>query len=174
MRSVVSDHDEETERTIHDWPWIGHESDARLQRFAIPGVSDRELILRRDVGPYLVAFAAQYHRRIAPLDHGTMDVWSWVERRPGRASSRISDHCGGIAIDLNATKEGAQDRSNFESFWRQPRTWERLQKLRAEFPLLEWGGDYESFYDPMHWTFRHGVGREDVLADISRQGLGIE
>jgi len=159
------------ELSIHGWPVIAHEGDDRLACFEIPGVHDRVLILRRDLGPYLVSFAARYHQCIAPLDIGIMDVWSWVPPRKGRASSRISDHSAGVAIDLNATKEGAQDRANFETFWRQPDTWSQLELLRAEFTLLEWGGDYQTFYDPMHWTFRDAVTADDVIREMRAMGL---
>ncbi len=160
--------------TIHGWPVIEEGHDQRLRVFAIPGVSGRTLHLREDIGPYLVAFAARYHELIAPLDVGIMDVWSWVEPRKGRASNKPSDHCAGVAIDLNATKEGAQDRANFTAFWQQPGTAERLAILRAEFDLLEWGGDYETFYDPMHWTLQEGIVAEDVLARMRTQGISVD
>lgn len=160
--------------SIHGWPVIALEADPTLHCFAIPGVRQRELTVRTDIGPYLVSFAAEYHRRIAPLDIGIMDTWSWVEPRLGRASTKVSDHSAGVAIDLNATKEGAQDRSNFEAFWRQPATWAALHDLRAEYPLLEWGGDYETFYDPMHWTFKDAVTKEDVLHAIDSMKIRLD
>lgn len=91
--------------------------------------------------------------------------------RTGRASRSISDHCAGVAIDLNATKEGAQDPSNLETFWRTPLIAQALASLMAEFPLLEWGGNYTTFYDPMHWTFSDGVTSVDVLRDMTRLGI---
>ena len=119
--------------TIHGWPVIENADDPRLRLFDIPGVPGRTMRLRKDIGPYLVAFASRYHERIAPLNVGTWDDWAWSPPRLGRASSSISDHCAGVAIDLNATKEGAQNRDNWLSFWKKPVTWIRLQILRRRF-----------------------------------------
>ena len=158
--------------TIHGWPVIEHRDDARLHLFKVPGV-DRKFLLRYDVGPYLVAFAREYHDQIAKLTGGTFDDWSWAPPRPGRASSKTSDHCGGVALDLNATKEGAQSSTNL-TWWKNPIRRRRLEKLRAKYKLLEWGGDYVHFRDPMHWTFRHGVTAAMVKAEIKRLGIKIK
>lgn len=159
--------------TIHGWPAIEDATDSRLHTFTVPGTT-RKVKLRKDVGPYLVAFASRYHQKIAPIDQGTLDDWGWSPLRKGRASSSISDHCAGVALDLNATKEGAQNRTNLTSFWKVPLTWLRLQVLRRRFRLLEWGGDYETFYDPMHWTFKRGVSKGEILAEIARMGIDSE
>lgn len=155
--------------TIHRWPVIEGYDSALLRHFTVPGTK-RRMLLRSDVGPYLVAFASEYHRLIAPIDTGTFDDWAYHPPRKGRASSQISDHSGGVAIDLNATKEGAQNRSNV-TWWRHPVRALRLRKLRKKYHLLEWGGDYRNFYDPMHWTFNYGVDKAKVMAEIKRLGI---
>lgn len=159
-----------TGKTIHGWPIVYAASDPLLFLFRIPGVPKRSLRLRRDVGPYLVAFAAEYHKVIAPLDRGTFDDWSWAPVRKGRASSSISDHCGGVAIDLNATREGSQGVGSLK-FWRNPIKATRLKILRRKFKLLEWGGDYQHFRDPMHWTFKHGVSIGLIKSEMKRLGI---
>lgn len=158
-------------RSIHGWPVIENPSDKRLRLFQIPGVSRRSMRLRADIGAYLVAFVSEYHETIAPIDLGTFDDWSWSPLRPGRASSAISDHCAGVAVDLNATKEGAQNRAINGKWWKQPVTAAKLARLRRVYKLLEWGGDYKNFYDPMHWTFKQGVTEADVLAEMRRLGI---
>lgn len=138
--------------TIKGWDVIPTMGDKRMKLFTIPGTK-RKMRLRKDVGPYLVAFAAEYHRVIAPIDKGTFDDWAWTAPRKGRASSRISDHCGGVAIDLNATKEGSQSKSN--TWWaRHPVRALRMKRLLRQYKLLEWGGNYKNFYDPMHLVIK--------------------
>ena len=157
-------------RTIHGWPVCQSPSDPLLVLFRIPGVPSRSLRLRKDVGPYLVAFASEYHKIIAPLDKGVFDDWSWSPVRTGRASSSISDHCAGVAIDLNATKEGSQGAGSL-TFWRNPINSFKLRKLRKKYHLLEWGGDYQRFRDPMHWTFKYGVDPREIKNEMKRLGI---
>lgn len=135
-------------KTINGWDVIPSMNDARLKLFTVPGTK-RKMRLRADVGPYLVAFASEYHKLIQPIDVGTFDDWAWTAPRKGNASSKTSDHCGGVAIDLNATKEGSQSKSNV--WWaRHPLKAAAMRKLLRKYKLLEWGGDYKKFYDPMH------------------------
>ena len=138
--------------TIKGWPVIKDGNSPMLKLFTIPGTK-RKMRLRKDVGPYLVAFASEYHEQIAPIDEGTFDDWAWSPLRDGRASSRVSDHCAGVAIDLNATKEGSQSKSN--TFWvRHPLKARRMRQLLKKYRLLEWGGDYKRFWDPMHLVIK--------------------
>lgn len=140
------------EKTIKGWDVIPNMSDKRLKLFMVPGTK-RHMRLRKDVGPYLVAFMAEYHRIIAPVDRGTYDDWAWTAPRKGRASSRISDHCGGVAIDINATREGSQSKSNV--WWaKHPVRALRMKRLLRQYSMLEWGGNYKNFYDPMHLVIK--------------------
>ncbi len=158
------------EKTIHGWPVIKDQSNAQMKLFTIPGTT-RKIRLRKNVGPYLVAFASYYHINIAPIDEGTFDDWGWAPIRTGNASDKISDHCGGVAIDLNATREGSQSSSSLK-FWRNPIKSRRLKSLRKQFSLLEWGGDYSSKNrDPMHFTFNYGVDAADVISEMNRMGI---
>lgn len=156
------------ERTIHGWPVIKDGSSPQLALFTVPG-TDRKLRLRKDVGPYLVAFAAEYHEKIRPIDRGTFDDWAWSPYRKGNASSKISDHCGGVAIDLNATGEGSQSRSN--TWWKlNPVKLLTLRKMLRKYHLLEWGGDYRTFYDPMHFVI-DTPSVTAVKAEMKRLGI---
>lgn len=156
--------------TIHGWPVVASGTDPKMKNFTIPGTK-RQIRLRKDVGPYLVAFAAEYHKVIAPIDQGILDDWGWSPLRTGRASRSISDHCAGVAMDLNATKEGSQGAGSL-TFWRNPIKRTKLAQLRKKYRLLEWGGDYSpANRDPMHWTFKYGVGQAGVLAEIKRMGI---
>ena len=158
------------DKTIHGWPVIFMQSDPKLKLFTIPGTK-RKIRLHKQLGPYLVAFASEYHKQIAPIDTGTFDDWGWSPVRTGRASDKISDHCAGVAMDLNATKEGSQGSASL-TWWKNPVRRAKLASLRKKYRLLEWGGDYSAKNrDPMHWTFKHGVGSAAVLAEIARLGI---
>lgn len=155
-------------RTIKGWPVIARGTDPLLKEFTVPGTK-RKLRLRKDVGPYLVAFASEYHQQIAPIDEGTFDDWAWSPVRTGRASKNISDHCGGVAIDLNATKEGSQSRSNV--WWKKhPVKALKMRALLRKYRLLEWGGDYKNFYDPMHLVI-HTPDVKLVKGEMKRLGI---
>lgn len=156
------------EKTIKGWDVIPNVSDKRLKLFTIPGTK-RHMRLRKDVGPYLVAFMAEYHRVIAPVDRGTYDDWAWTAPRKGRASSRISDHCGGVAIDINATREGSQSKSNV--WWaKHPVRALRMKRLLRQYSMLEWGGTYERFYDPMHLVIKE-PNVSQVKAEMKKLGI---
>lgn len=160
-----------TDRTIHGWPVIKAMGDGRLVLLPIPGVPDRRMRLLRSVAGYLLAFAGEYHRKIAPLNVGIFDDWSWSPPRDGRAApGQTSDHCAGVAIDLNATREGSQAASTLK-WWRNPIRVVKLRRLRKRYPLLEWGGDYTTFRDPMHWTFRKGVTVAQIRAAMKAAGI---
>lgn len=141
-----------TRTTINGWPVISSGNDPKLKLFTVPGTK-RKLRLRADVGPYLVAFASEYHKLIAPIDEGTFDDWAWSPVRKGNASSKISDHCAGVAIDLNATKEGSQ--SKWNKWWvTHPVKRAKLNGLLRKYRLLEAGINYKNFYDPMHLVIK--------------------
>lgn len=157
-----------TRTTINGWPVIAKGTDPILKLFTVPGTK-RKLRLRKDVGPYLVAFASEYHKLIAPIDTGTFDDWAWSPVRKGNASTKISDHCGGVAIDLNATKEGSQ--SKWNKWWTtHPVKYARMRKLLKKYRLLEWGGDYKRFYDPMHLVIKEPKVAQ-VKAEMKRLGI---
>ena len=156
------------EKTIHGWPVIREWGDPLLAEFTVPGTK-RKLRLRKDVGGYLVAFAAEYHARIRPIDRGTFDDWAWSPYRKGNASSKISDHCGGVAIDLNATGEGSQSKSN--TWWKtNPLKYLALKRLLKKYRLLEAGITYKSFWDPMHFVI-DTPSVTAVKAEMKRLGI---
>lgn len=155
-------------KTIHGWPVIADGSSRLLQDFRIPGTG-RSIKLRKDVGPYLVSFAAQYHKKIAPIDEGTFDDWGWSPVRQGNASSKISDHCAGVAMDLNATREGSQ--SKYNTWWkRNPVKYLQLKRMLKRWRLLEAGIDYKNFWDPMHFVI-DTPSVTAVKAEMKRMGI---
>lgn len=155
-------------KTIKGWDVIPNMSDERLKLFTVPG-TERRMRLRKDVGPYLVAFISEYDRLIEPIDVGTYDDWAWAGPRKGRASSSVSDHCGGVAIDLNATQEGSQSKSN--TWWkRNPLKYMALKRLLKKYNLLEAGITYKNFWDPMHFVIKN-PNVSEVKAEMKRLGI---
>lgn len=158
--------------TIHGWPVLGGWGDVRLEKFRVPGAK-RTMTLRHDVGPYLVAFAAEYHQKIRPIDVGNLDDWAYTAPRLGNASSKISDHSGGVAIDLNATQEGSQSRTYNKWWTKNPLKYLALKRLLKKYHLLEAGINYKNFWDPMHYTFKYGVTPYHVKSEIKRLGITL-
>ena len=158
-----------SQTTIHGWPVLAA-SDPALRLFGIPGCKGRSMRLRKDVGPYLVAFASEYHALVEPLTGGTFDDWSWSPLRDGRASNDPSDHCAGVAIDLNAVGSGRQ---GIRLTWwlAHPVKYARLRRLLKKYRLLEWGGDYQKFVDPMHFTFKFGVKAGEIRMQMKALGI---
>jgi hypothetical protein len=160
--------------SINGWPVILKSSDPALKDFLIPGTK-RKIKLRKDVGGYLVAFAAEYHQKIRPIDEGILDDWGWCPLRDGRASNSPSDHCAGVAIDVNATKEGAQGSRN--RWWiTNPVKYVALKSLLKKYRLLEAGITYSTkYWDPMHFVIKHpdpaGVKAEMVRLGIAANGV---
>lgn len=146
--------------------------DARLHTFTIPGTS-RKATLRMDVGPYLVAFASEYHRLVRKIDDGILDDWSWSPLRNGRASDKPSNHCSGTALDLNATREGSQGPTG-RAWWKaNPVKLVALNRLKKKYRLLAHGIDWKRFYDPMHHEIASGVSPVEVAAEMKRLGIDV-
>lgn len=157
-------------RTINGYPVL-EAGDGRLRDFTVPGTT-RKMKLRWDVGPYLVAYAAEYHQTVRPIDKGTFDDWSWSPLRDGRASNSPSNHCSGTAIDLNATGEGSQGTAG-RAWWKlNPVKLLAFKRLQKKYLLLEFGFNWKKFYDPMHAEIRTGVDPSDVQKEMDRLGIG--
>ena len=155
--------------TINGWPVIANGNSPMLKLFTIPGTK-RKMRLRKDVGPYLVAFASEYHKLIAPIDEGTFDDWAWSPVRDGRASSKISDHCAGVAIDLNATGPDGRQGHGLTWWIAHPVKYRRLKALLRKYRLLEAGITYKRFIDPMHYVIKE-PDVPAVLAEMEKLGI---
>ena len=151
-------------RSINGWPVL-RRGDARLGTKAIPGTGIR-LTGRREVLPYLVALAADYHATIAPLKAGEVGAYNY---RPSRVSSAWSNHRSGTALDINYSSEGAQRLTN-KKWWQRRRT--AVEALQRKYKLLNWGGNWsDRYYDPMHWELKRGTTVAQVERELKRLGL---
>lgn len=139
--------------SLSGWPGI-YSGDPRLKTFTIPGTASkalprgRRVTLRADVGPYLVAAAAEWNRRIDTLNEYT----GGHIYRNARFSDRLSDHAAGTALDLSWNKfpmgkRGTMSKSQIRE----------VRKIMDEFEGMAWGGEWGGgpdgdghTYDPMH------------------------
>lgn len=140
--------------TLSGWPGI-YSGDERLKTFTIPGTVTKQLprgrrvTVREDVGPYLVAVAAEWHKRVDPLNANT----AGHIYRQARLSTTLSDHSAGTAIDVSWDKFPMGKGGTLTK-----KQLREIEKIKDEFPGIGWGGDWgggpsvaDRSYDPMHW-----------------------
>jgi hypothetical protein len=99
-------------------------------------------------GQLLAHFARWFDANIRDLDPGILDDWGWADRKVRGSDTDVSNHAGGYAVDLNATKWplGAAA-SVYLTAAEIARVHEQLAVYEG---CLRWGGDYAGRTDPMH------------------------
>lgn len=146
-----------------------------LKTFTIPGTK-RRVTLDRDAGRLLVALAADYHRTVRKIDVGPWDEGGYSYRQ-ARNASALSNHASGTAVDLNWSEEGALNSSWGKRFFAQAKTKLALAALKRRYgPIVQWGGDWRTLKDYMHWEIRPGVSRSQVVAlakKLKIDGYGV-
>ncbi len=153
--------------SINGWP----APPAKLKTFQVPGTK-RRMTLDSDAGPVLVALAADYHKLIRPIDKGTVDDGGYNYRPARNASSRLSNHASGTAVDLNWSQEGAQGSGWGRKFFATARARAGIAVLKRRYgAVLQWGGDWRA-KDYMHWEVKPGVTRARLEA--FRKAAGID
>ena len=105
-------------------------------------------------GRVLAEFARAFHQRVERLKD-VRDDWGYSYRKIGGSSS-WSNHASGTALDLNSLRHAQGRRGTFSST-----ELANLRRLLKEYPVIKWGGDYNSTPDEMH--FEIGVSRESLL-----------
>lgn len=142
---------------------------AKLRTFAIPGTT-RRITLDEEVGPILVALAADYHSLVRRIDVGTVDDGGY-NYRPANAATGLSNHASGTAVDLNWSEEGAQGGSWGAKFFAKAEVAAKILVLKQRYgAVLQWGGDWRA-KDYMHWEIKPGVSRAQVLAHMKKLGV---
>jgi hypothetical protein len=160
--------------SINGWSVLSPSSDLLVTK-KIPGVH-RSLTMRKGVLPLFLALGAEYDRRIAKLDQGTLDDWSYAYRQANMANA-WSDHASGTAVDFNATKEGAQGPGEYD-WWRGEKS-KIARELLAKYEILIWGGptslggEYSEpqNWDFMHWALKPGTNMTDVKRVKAKLGI---
>jgi hypothetical protein len=99
-------------------------------------------------GELLADFARWFDANIRDLDPGILDDWGWAALRDVRGGGDVSNHSGGYAVDLNATKWAL---GSDASIYLTQAEIDRIHvKLRDYGGVLRWGQDYTGRKDPMH------------------------
>jgi len=142
--------------TLSGWPATKSGKPAALKTFQIPGTIipsnpvGRRLTLRKDVGAYLVALAADFNKKIMKLNKNT-GGYNYREARNG--NGKLSDHAAGIAIDINWDVLRQGDRTCLSA-----KQFDVLINLVKEYDGVGWGGFYggglkgrSNMFDPMHF-----------------------
>jgi len=128
----------------------------------VPGTKIKLRVAQR-CAPLLVAFAADFHRLVEPIDEGSLDDWGFNYRPVRGKTTGLSNHASGTAVDLNATKHPLGKRNTF--------TDEQAIKVRALAAKYgcRWGGDYRNRADEMH--FEINLSPVQVKKKIEELGL---
>jgi len=136
----------------------------KIVRMAVPGTT-RSLNVNADCATLLVAVAADYHKFVRPIDIGTVDDASFADRDARAAAGRKSNHSNGTAIDLNYSEEGAQNSGWGKKFFATAKTKAAVLIIKKRYAsCIQWGGDWKSVQDYMHWEIKPGATKDDVAA----------
>ena len=114
-----------------------------VKNFQVPE-TQRHFSCATAVAPILIAFAAEFHKNIEPIDVGTYDDWGYnFAVIPG--SNSYANHSSGTAIDIDATLHPWHKKGTFN-----PIKLVKLQLLVKKYGL-RWGGNYVHSTDEMHF-----------------------
>jgi hypothetical protein len=155
--------------TISGWPVLDNPpwGDPRAITKKIPEVGTA-LWVRKECWPFFAALVRDYHEMINPVH--SSDGYDYRESRvPGAG---WSNHSGGVAVDINADKEGAQG-TGWTQWWLTKRRNLKAQKIRKIYQIVTWGAWTEiagpegwsaNYADAMHWELKKGT----TVADVDR------
>ena len=114
-----------------------------IRNYIIPGTT-RNMTCAWLVAPIFMAFLAEFHRTIEPIDKGTFDDYGYATPKLIPGSNVYSNHGSGTAVDINSIAHP----------WKR-RTYNlvKLVKIRllCKKYSLRWGGDYRYSVDEMHF-----------------------
>ena len=143
----------------------------KLKTFDIPGTK-RRVTLDADAGRILVAVAADYHRTVRPIDVGPWDEGGYNPRQ-ARQAKAWSNHASGSAVDLNWSEEGALNSAWGKRFFAKVKVRLAIAAIKRRYgSVVQWGGDWNTLKDYMHWEIKPGASRAKVNA-LAKQ-LGID
>ena len=139
------------------WATIDSYSSPRLKRLG--GFAGSVHVVVHPIFEYLIA---EYARRVEPI-HEARDDWAYAPRRIA-GTSIISNHASGTAIDLNATRHPQFKRGTFT-----PAQVREIRAILTELDdVVQWGGDWGSRVDEMHFEIR-GSASERKVRDVAER-----
>lgn len=125
------------------WTASANKDAIDVNNYLIPGAK-RHISCAKAVAPILVAFIAEFHKTIEPIDTGVYDDWGWAKPVVIPGSPIISNHGSGTAVDLNSSKHPWK-RRNYK-----PVKAVKTRLLARKYGI-RWGGDYKYSVDEMHF-----------------------
>lgn len=149
-------------KSQNGWPASKDQAEIGIKSYPVPGTKIK-LRCAEAVAPLLVAFAAEFHDLIEPIDDGGLDDWGYAFRMVRGSEDSLSNHSSGTALDLNATQHPLGAVGTFEA-GKVP----MIQALAKKYGL-RWGGDYKNRKDEMH--FEVLLDPKKVQALITKLGL---
>lgn len=141
-----------------------------LDNKRIPSVN-RTLTMRGSVLPLFLALAYDYHYWVADLDNGATDEGAYAYRQ-ARAANAWSNHASGTAMDLDWSREGAQNSALGKAYFARPDVKKAIATLKVIYgDVIDWGGDWRTFKDYMHWEIKPGTSQSEVTKLIQHLGI---
>lgn len=150
------------EKSQNGWPANKDPNVIKVKSYPVPGTKIKLRVAQR-CAPLLVAFAADFHQLVEPIDEGSLDDWCYAYRPIRGQTTGLSNHASGTAIDLNATKHPLGKRNTFTSDQR-----DILDELCKKY-LIKGGYTFRKRADDMH--FEIGCSPSEASAKIKALGL---
>lgn len=118
-----------------------------------------------DLFRYLIFAFNRRVERIAEYKAG--DDWSYLAKKNANDSRKNSEHGGGVAVDINATQHPNGASSKYVGFTKaQVATIDDI--LDEMEDVMEWGGNWHSTIDPMHFNLSPGMATDKGKAKMLR------
>lgn len=153
--------------------WPALESGSRhLHTWVIPAKRGPvKLRLREGSAGFLLAHLALWFDEVVePLVGGVLDDWGFAPRKVRGSTSSVSNHAGGLAIDLNATKHVLGKRGTFG----RTKAAAIVARLDLYRGCIRWGGSYRRRADEMHFEIVQDLDScERVARRLMRSPRGI-
>lgn len=160
--------------SLNGWPVIAGVGGGQLSRRVVPGTT-RSVTLQRDVLPLFLAYLADWHRTVMPIDGSPKylgpDGW---EYRMARTGAGWSAHSSGTACDVRYDVLKADHQRHMT-----PAQIAAVHKLLDKYVddagrrVFGWGGDWKIgvYCDEMHTELAQSwaigaQGRATTLADV--------
>ena len=132
--------------------WSALTSSSRLlHTWTGPGSKTRLRLRHGSAGFLMVHMAVYFDRQVEDIDYnyrnGELDDWAYAYRPVRGYENNLSNHSSGTAIDLNATDHPLGVNNSFSS-----EDEAKIQRrLRRYHGCIQWGGNYHSRKDEMHF-----------------------
>ena len=126
------------------WKASADPSEINVKSFMIPG-TDRKIRLNADCAPILLAFCAEFDKKVESIDGGVLDDWGYAYRPVRGQDVVLSNHASGTAVDLNAPRHPLGKANTFTLKQRIV-----ISQLIKKYGI-NWGGLYKNRKDDMHF-----------------------